>query len=100
MGDPGTGCCGSAAVLLKPRCPAISPGAAPVWRMLKGGSWLHSHSTVGSVSPPPGLRGLVDDNVLDDQLLDGELLGVRVRLGVLKETEEEVDRLDGPSTWG
>jgi hypothetical protein len=53
---------------------------------------------VGSVSPPPGLRGLVDDNVLDDQLLDGELLGVRVRLGVLEETEEEVDRLDGPST--
>lgn len=58
----------------------------------------HSHTTVGTVSPPPGLWGLVDDNVADDEVLDGEVLSVRVRLGVFQESEHELDRLDGPTT--
>jgi hypothetical protein len=59
---------------------------------------LNSHSTVGSVSSSPGLRCLVDNNVFDDQLLDGEVLGVGVGLGVLEQSKHESDRLDGPST--
>lgn len=53
---------------------------------------------MGTVSPPPGLGGLLNDNVLDDQLLDVEVLGIGVGLGVLEETENELDRLLGPST--
>jgi hypothetical protein len=59
----------------------------------------HAHATVSAVSPPPGLGGLVHDDVLDDELIDGEVLGVGVGLGVLQQTEEELDRLDGPTTW-
>jgi hypothetical protein len=60
---------------------------------------LHNpHSTVSTVSPPPGLWGLVDDNVLDDELINGEVLGIGVGLGVLQEGEDEFNRLLGPST--
>jgi hypothetical protein len=58
----------------------------------------HSHSTVGSVRPSPGLWGLVDDNVLDEQVLNGKVLGIGVGLGVLQQTEDELNRLGGPST--
>ena len=58
----------------------------------------NSHSTVGTVSPPPGLWGLVDDNVGDDKVLDGKVLGVRVGLCVFEESEHELNRLDGPTT--
>jgi hypothetical protein len=61
-------------------------------------SKYHSHSTVGSVSPPPGLGGLVDNNVSDNKLLDGEVLGVGVGLGVLDQSADESNRLLGPST--
>jgi len=54
---------------------------------------------VSSVSPPPGLWGLVDDNVSDDELLNGEVLGVGVGLGVLQQSGDESDRLLGPSSW-
>ena len=58
-----------------------------------------SHSSVGTVRPPPGLWGLVDDNVLDDQLVDVEFFGIGVGLGVLQETEDVLDRLFRPSTY-
>lgn len=59
----------------------------------------HSHSTVSSVSPPPGLGGLVDDNVSDNELLNGKVLGVGVGLGVLQQSGDESNRLLGPSTY-
>lgn len=58
----------------------------------------NAHSTVGTVSPPPGLGSLLNDNVLDDQLFNVEVLGIGVGLGVLEKTENELDRLLGPST--
>jgi hypothetical protein len=60
---------------------------------------MNAHSTVSSVSPPPGLWGLVDDNVSDDELINGEVLGVGVGLGVLQQSGDESDRLLGPSSW-
>lgn len=54
---------------------------------------------MSSVSPPPGLWGLVDDNVSDDELIDSEVLGVGVGLGVLQQSGDESDRLLGPSSW-
>ena len=46
-------------------------------------STLDSHSTVSSECPSPGFRCLVDDDVFDDELIDGEVLGIGVGLGVL-----------------
>ena len=63
-------------------------------------SQYDSHSTVSSVSPPPGLWGLVDDNVSDNELINSEVLGVGVGLGVLQQAGDESDRLLGPSTFG
>lgn len=56
------------------------------------------HSTVGSVSPPPGLWRLVHNNVFDDELINGQVLGIGVGLGVLQQGEDEFNRLLGPST--
>lgn len=56
-------------------------------------------ATVGAVGTAAGLGGLLDDDVLDDELVRSEVLGLGVRLGVLEETEDELDRLDGPATW-
>lgn len=53
--------------------------------------------TVGSSSL---LGGLVNLDVLDDQVAGVETLSIRVRLSVLKETEEELGRLYGPSSLG
>lgn len=58
----------------------------------------YSHSTVSSVRPSPGLWSLVDNNVLDEQVLNGKVLGIGVGLGVLQQTEDELNRLGGPST--
>jgi hypothetical protein len=58
----------------------------------------NSHSTVSSVSPPPGFWGLVDNNVFDDQLVKGKVLGIGVGLGILQQSEDEFDRLLRPST--
>ena len=55
---------------------------------------------MGTVCPPPLLRGLVDLDVLDNQVAGVEALGVGVGLSVLEETEEEVGRLDGPPGAG
>jgi hypothetical protein len=46
------------------------------------------------------LRGLVDLDVLNDQVAGIETLGVGVGLSILEETEEELGGLDGPSGAG
>lgn len=51
-------------------------------------------STVGSVSSSSLLWCLVDLNVLDDQVVGVEALGISVRLGVLEQTKEEFGGLD------
>ena len=42
--------------------------------------------------------GLLDNDVPDDEVLNIEALGVGVRLGVLQEASDELDRLLGPAT--
>ena len=44
--------------------------------------------------------GLLDNNVLDVEVLELKVFRVRVRLGVLEETENELDGLLGPTTFG
>lgn len=61
---------------------------------------LITYTTVGTVSSSPLLGGLVDLDVLDNQVAGVETLGVGVGLGVLKETEQELGRLYGPSSLG
>lgn len=46
------------------------------------------------------LGGLVDLDVLDDQVGGVKTLGVGVGLGVLEEREDELGRLDGPAGLG
>lgn len=52
---------------------------------------------MGTVGSAALLGGLVDLDVLDDQVGGVETLGVGVGLGVLEETEEELGRLGGPA---
>lgn len=52
---------------------------------------------MGTVCAAALLGGLVDLDVLDDQVGGIETLGVGVGLGVLQETEEELGGLDGPT---
>lgn len=55
---------------------------------------------MGTVCPSSLLGGLVDLDVLDDQVAGVETLGISVGLGVLEETEKELGGLDGPSSLG
>lgn len=55
---------------------------------------------MGTVSASSLLGGLVDLDVLDDQVRGVETLGVGVGLSVLEETEEELGGLDGPASLG
>lgn len=57
----------------------------------------NTYATVGTVCTAALLGGLVDLDVLDDQVGGIETLGVGVGLGVLQETEEELGGLDGPA---
>jgi hypothetical protein len=59
-----------------------------------------TYATVSTVSAPSLLRGLVDLDVLDNQVGGVETLGVGVGLGVLKKTDEDLSRLDGPAGLG
>ncbi len=43
-------------------------------------------------------RSLLNDDVLDDQLLDGKVLRLGVGLGILEKVEDDLHRLDRPST--
>lgn len=55
-------------------------------------------SSVGSVCAAAGLGCLLDDDVADDELFSVQSLGLSVGLGVLQQSQKELDRLDGPST--
>lgn len=63
-----------------------------------GTEW--TYATVGTVCATALLGGLVDLDVLDDQVAGVETLGIGVGLGVLEETEKELGRLDGPPGAG
>lgn len=63
-----------------------------------GVSLVRVDSSVSSVCAAAGLGCLLDDNVADDKLLSVQSLGLSVSLGVLQQSEQELDRLDGPST--
>lgn len=55
-------------------------------------------AAVSTVRAAARLGSLLDDNVADDELLGVKALGLGVGLGVLEQSKEELDRLDGPST--
>jgi hypothetical protein len=55
---------------------------------------------VGTVSAPALLGGLVDLDVLDNEVGGVETLGVGVGLSVLEETEKDLGGLDGPAGTG
>lgn len=57
-----------------------------------GHVWVDT--TVGTVCSATLLRGLVDLDVLDDQVGGVESLGVGVGFGVLEQTEKEFGGLD------
>jgi len=59
-----------------------------------------TYATVGAVSAPALLGGLVDLDVLDDQVAGVEALGVGVGLSVLEQTKEDLGGLDGPAGAG
>ena len=59
-----------------------------------------AYSTMGTVRASPLLGGLVDLDVLDDQVASIETLGVGVGLSVLEQTEKELGGLDGPAGLG
>lgn len=57
-------------------------------------------ATVSTVRPPPLLGGLVDLDVLDDQVAGVQTLGIGVGLSVLQKTEQELGGLLGPAGLG
>ena len=59
-----------------------------------------AYTTVSTVCSSALLGGLVDLDVLDDQVAGIETLGVGVGLGVLEQTEKELGGLDGPAGLG
>lgn len=46
------------------------------------------------------LRGLVDLNVLDNEICGIEALGIGIGFGVLEQVKEEASRLDRPASLG
>lgn len=61
---------------------------------------FETYTAVGTVGAPALLGGLVDLDVLDDQVAGVETLGVGVGLSVLEEAEEVLGGLDGPPGAG
>ena len=59
-----------------------------------------TYATVGTVCAAALLRGLVDLDVLDNQVGGVETLGVGVGLSVLEEREKELSALHGPAGLG
>lgn len=57
-----------------------------------------TYTTVGTVGASPSLGGLVDLDVLDNEVTGVETLGVGVGLSVLEEVGEERGGLDGPAS--
>jgi hypothetical protein len=65
-----------------------------------GGTSSSTYATVSTVCAATLLRGLVDLDVLDNQVAGVETLGVGVGLGVLEEREKELSALGGPAGLG
>jgi hypothetical protein len=61
---------------------------------------LQTYPTVGTVCAAALLGGLVDLNVLDDQVAGVKALGVGIGLSILEKTEKELGGLDGPPGLG
>lgn len=59
-----------------------------------------TYTTVSTVCAAALLGGLVDLNVLDNQVAGIETLGVGVGLSVLEQAQKELGRLDGPAGLG
>jgi hypothetical protein len=59
-----------------------------------------AYATVGTVCSSALLWGLVDLDVLDNEVAGVETLGVGVGLGVLEEIKKELGGLDWPSGAG
>lgn len=56
------------------------------------------NTSVNSLNSPTH-GSLLHTDVLDDQVLNGDVLGLSVGLSVLEESEDESNRLLGPSSW-
>jgi hypothetical protein len=69
---------------------------ASVWFARNRGTY----TTVGTVSAPALLGGLVDLDVLNNKVAGIETLDVGVGLSVLEETKEDLGGLDGPAGPG
>ena len=67
-----------------------------------GKPWIRkvTYTTVGTVGSSALLGGLVDLDVLDDQVAGVKTLGVGVGLSVLEEREKELSALHGPAGLG
>lgn len=59
-----------------------------------------TYTTVSTVGTSATLGGLVDLNVLDDEVAGVKTLGVGVGLGVLQQSEQLLSGLDGPASLG
>jgi hypothetical protein len=59
-----------------------------------------AYTTVSTVCSSALLGGLVDLDVLNDQVASIEAFGISVGLGILEQSEEELGRLGGPSCAG
>ena len=64
--------------------------------------WLEvqTYTTVSTVCAPPLLGGLVNLDVLDDEVGGVKALGIGVGLGVPEELEQKLSRLHGPASPG
>lgn len=60
------------------------------------GCW-QTYTTVSTVCPSSLLWGLVDLDVLDDQVSSIKTLGIGIGLSVLEQTEQELGALNWPS---
>lgn len=66
----------------------------------RGARLVGTYTTVSTVCASSLLRGLVDLDVLDDEVAGVEPLSIGIGLGVLQETQQEFGRLDGPTRAG
>lgn len=84
-GDP----CQRQAISARSTKRVLQPDAADLVRV---------DSTVSTVSASVGVRCLLDNDLLDNEVFKFEFVGDSVGLGVDDEVEEELCRLCGPST--
>lgn len=55
-----------------------------------------TYPTMRPIGPPPLLRGLIDLNMPHDQIARVQALGIRIRLRILQQAQQELGRLLGP----